>query len=203
MPKKSRKNCIDGCRALALGKKLARSSATIALLTFAVASGVSVLLLVKMDAAFGVLLAALTLYIAAVDIEHFEIPDGASAAIFLLGLAWTFVDSGFDATACITAAVRSLVAAGFLFAVRWLYENVRGLEGLGLGDVKLAGAGASWLGWTTMVVALLVAVSAALIAVAGRSVLAKERIRAHIAVPLGTFLAPAIWLAWFAQVRGI
>jgi leader peptidase (prepilin peptidase) / N-methyltransferase len=178
-------------------------SAAIASLIFAAASGSSILLLVEVDAAFGVLLAAFTLYIAAVDLEHFEIPDVASAAIFLLGLAWTVVDTGFDATACVIAVIRSLATAGLLFAVRWMYENLRGLEGLGLGDVKLAGAGAAWLTWSHMLIALLLAVSAALIAVAGRGILKRERVHAHIAVPLGTFLAPAIWIVWFAQARGI
>ena len=89
-------------------------SAAIASLIFAAASGSSILLLVEVDAAFGVLLAAFTLYIAAVDLEHFEIPDVASAAIFLLGLAWTVVDTGFDATACVIAVIRSLATACML-----------------------------------------------------------------------------------------
>ena len=80
---------------------------------------------------------------------------------------------------------------------------MRDLEGLGLGDVKLAGAGATWLSWSYIVVALLIAVSAAIAVMVGRRIVAKEQIKAHAAVPFGTFLAPAIWIAWFAQVSGL
>jgi len=36
----------------------------------------------------------------------------------------------------------------------------------------------------------------------GRSIVAREQIKAHAAIPFGTFLAPAILIAWFAQVSG-
>jgi leader peptidase (prepilin peptidase) / N-methyltransferase len=176
------------------------SSATVPLAAFAVAAGTGLAWLETVDACFSAILAALALYIAAVDVERLEIPDIANAGIFTAGIAWTFIDSGFDVTACAFAIVRSLIAAGILFVIRAAYSKVRGIEGLGLGDVKLAGAGASWLSSSSMLIALLVAVIAAIVAIIGRSLIRKERIQSQIAVPLGTFLAPAIWLAWFAQV---
>jgi leader peptidase (prepilin peptidase)/N-methyltransferase len=160
-----------------------------------------VLFLEPVDAAFGTLLAAAALFIAAVDLHRFEIPDISSFAIFVLGLAWTQA-SGLDAEAITEALVRSVVVAGLLFAVRAGYRAVRNLEGLGLGDVKLAGAGAAWLSWPYIMVALLIAVSAAITVMVGRSIVAREQIKAHAAIPFGTFLAPAIWIAWFAQVSG-
>jgi leader peptidase (prepilin peptidase)/N-methyltransferase len=98
------------------------------------------------------------------------------------------------------AVVRSLLAAGLLFAVRTTYLLARNVEGLGLGDVKLAGAAASWLSWPHFTLALLVAVVAALVVVGLRAVIAGERVRPSTAVPFGAFLAPAAWIAWIAQV---
>ena len=40
------------------------------------------------DALFGVTFAAIVIFIAAVDIDRFEIPDLANLAIFVLGFTW-------------------------------------------------------------------------------------------------------------------
>jgi leader peptidase (prepilin peptidase) / N-methyltransferase len=151
------------------------------------------------DAIFGIVLAALALAIAMSDINHFEIPDWANALMFLLGLGWVFYSPGSDAGAVPDALLRSLAAAGFLYAVRAVYYRVRGIVGLGLGDVKLAAAGAPWLSWQLLPFALLIAVSAALFLIAIQAVSGKRRIESGLAVPLGAFLAPAIWLAWFTN----
>src|SRR5262245_60196399 len=151
------------------------------------------------DAIFGIILAALALVIARSDIDRFEIPDWANSLMFLLGLGWVFYSSGSDAGAIPDALLRSFAAAGFLYAVRAIYYRVRGIAGLGLGDVKLAAAGAPWLSWQLLPFALLIAVSAALFLIAIQAVSGKRRIESDLAVPLGAFLAPAIWLAWFAN----
>jgi len=169
----------------------------------AAACGVGIMFLDGIDAMFGTLLAAAVLFVAAIDIDRFEIPDSGSFAILVFGLAWTLETSGLNAQAFVEAVLRSVVAAGLLLAVRWVYATVRGFHGLGLGDVKLAGAGASWLSWSYSEMALLIAVVAAVMIIVGRGVVTRERIRAHVAIPFGAFLAPAIWIAWFMQVSRV
>jgi leader peptidase (prepilin peptidase) / N-methyltransferase len=154
------------------------------------------------DAIFGITLAALALVIARSDINRFEIPDWANGLMFLLGLGWVFCSSGSDSGAVPDALSRSLAAAGFLYAVRIAYYRVRGVVGLGLGDVKLAAAGAPWLSWPLLPFTLLIAVSAALFLIAIQAVIGTRRIEANLALPLGAFLAPAIWLVWFANGAG-
>jgi leader peptidase (prepilin peptidase) / N-methyltransferase len=166
------------------------------------ASIVCVLFLELMDAMFGILLAGAALFVAVVDIDRFEIPDFGSFAIFALGVAWTQA-SGIDIGALTQCLLRSILVAVFLFLLRAAYRWVRGREGLGLGDVKLAGAGAAWLSFPYMAVAVLIAVGAAVAVIVGRGFFTGERVKANSAVPFGTFLAPAIWMAWFAQGAGI
>jgi leader peptidase (prepilin peptidase) / N-methyltransferase len=178
------------------------SSIAVSAVAWACASAVGILFLDPIDAAFGTLLAAAALLIAAVDLDRFEIPDMANFAVFALGLSWTQA-WGFDFETFTQALLRSLLVAGLLFAVRAGYRAVRNLEGLGLGDVKLAGAGAAWLSLPHMAVGILIAVGAAIAVILARRIVAKERIKAHSAVPFGTFLAPAIWMAWFAQAGGV
>lgn len=173
-----------------------------AVAAFVAASGTAAVVLDGIDAVFGTLLAAAVVFIAVVDLERFEIPDLGCVAILLCGLAWTVETSEFKTEAFAEALLRTLVAAGLFYGVRTLYRVLRGFEGLGLGDVKLAGAGASWLSGPNMATALFVAVGAAIIVIIGRSVLAKERISSTAAIPFGAFLAPAIWIGWFLQVVG-
>jgi leader peptidase (prepilin peptidase)/N-methyltransferase len=169
-------------------------------IAFVAAATVCVYFLDASDALFGALLAAMVLHIAAVDVERFEIPDLANLAILLVGLAWQASELKIEDV--LAAIVRCFVAGGLLFAVRLAYRRFRGIEGLGLGDVKLAGAGATWLAWSQMWFALSIAVGAAMMLVLVRNIFLRERIVRDAAIPFGAFLAPAIWIAWILQVSG-
>ena len=175
-------------------------TAVILLGSLVTASIAGFLMLDLSDAVFGALLAAIVLFVAAVDVERFEIPELANLAIFALGLAWTMNAFGFDAYNLFQTLLRAAVVGGFLLAVRIGYRLLRQSEGLGLGDVKLAGAGATWLFWSNITLALLVAAGAAIMLVVVKSLLKREKVEATTAIPFGAFLAPAIWAAWFAQM---
>jgi leader peptidase (prepilin peptidase) / N-methyltransferase len=171
------------------------------LLAAAAASAAGFLLLAPLDAIFGTFLALAVLFVAATDLTRFEIPDLANCAIFLLGIGWV-VSSGLSSDAIFDAVLRAAVAAAVLEMVRILYRRLRGIEGLGMGDVKLAAAGAPWLPWSHLQVALLIAVCAALLVVAARALLAPNELHMRLALPFGAFLAPAVWVVWFAVARG-
>jgi leader peptidase (prepilin peptidase)/N-methyltransferase len=176
---------------------------TLLVAAFGAASLAGALILSGIDAIFGSLLAAVALWVAVVDLDRFEIPDAANLAILGLGVAWSLQSAGVDHEVVVEIALRSLLAAGLLFAVREVYRILRHREGLGLGDVKLAGAGASWLSWSHIVLALLIAAVAAILLVLARGKLTGERIQVGAAIPFGAFLAPAIWGAWVAQAGGL
>ena len=78
---------------------------------------------------------------------------------------------GFAATAAIFPeavpghAIAAAVAAGFLYGLRWIYLRIRGVIGLGLGDVKLAAAAGAWVGLEHLPFTCLLATGAALTAV--------------------------------------
>jgi leader peptidase (prepilin peptidase) / N-methyltransferase len=172
------------------------------LLVAAAASAAGFLLLAPLDAMFGTFLALSVLVVAATDLARFEIPDLANCAIFLLGIGWV-VSSGFYSDAILDAVLRAAVAAAVLEIVRLLYRRLRGIEGLGMGDVKLAAASAPWLTWSHLQVALLIAVCAALIVVTGRALIGRNGVHMRLALPFGAFLAPAVWVVWFAVAGGL
>jgi leader peptidase (prepilin peptidase)/N-methyltransferase len=145
-------------------------------------------------------LACLMIGIAAVDARRFIIPDEFSAAAFVLGLvdaALEFPDA--PGTAVATAALRGIVTAFALFALWAAYRRLRGREGIGLGDVKLAGVAGAWLDWPSIPLAFELAALAALAACLARWLVSGRTIRATTRLPFGLFLAPAIWTAWLGE----
>lgn len=149
----------------------------------------------------GAALFALTLAVAIVDWRELIIPDWMNAAIFALGLAQaaTWAEDGARGAALTQALAHGMALGGVLLLVKLIYARARGREGLGLGDVKLAGAGGVWLGWSSLPVAIEIAALSALAVflvaprLAGRPAQWNERL------PFGSFLAPAIWTTWLIQ----
>jgi leader peptidase (prepilin peptidase)/N-methyltransferase len=88
---------------------------------------------------------------------------------------------------------------GVLLAIRWAWKRATGVDGMGLGDVKMLAMIGAFLGWRDVIVVLFLSsivgavVGVTLTAVKGRSL--TERI------PFGTFLALAAFVASLAGER--
>jgi leader peptidase (prepilin peptidase)/N-methyltransferase len=138
--------------------------------------------------------------IAIVDARRFIIPDELTAAALALGFLHAAIQ-GADliAEGLASAALRGAVLAFAFLGVRILYRRIRGREGIGLGDVKLAGVAGVWLDWSMAPVAIEIAALAAL-GVYGTRLLSKGRtFRSASRLPFGLFFAPAIWIGWLLQ----
>jgi leader peptidase (prepilin peptidase) / N-methyltransferase len=125
-----------------LSRRLARSGAVEASLIGAVGAGAVLASLVAApgwSGAAGAMLAGLMLAIAVVDHRRMIIPDELNALAFIAGLVAAAV--GTEATSTV-AILQALVRASLMFALffgfRAGFRALRGLEGMGLGDVKLA-----------------------------------------------------------------
>lgn len=164
------------------------------------AAGVSAALLPFPVFAFAAALGALAVLIAVVDLDRFIIPDSAVLAMLALGLGLAAVEGAADRVAAIAdAAVRALVTGGALFVLRMSYRRLTGIDGLGLGDVKLAAAAGPWLMWPTLPFAVAVAAVAALFVIGTRATLWRERIHLRQELPFGAFLAPAVWMSFLIE----
>jgi leader peptidase (prepilin peptidase) / N-methyltransferase len=156
-----------------------------------------------MNALFAVQFAALALFLARADLDRFELPDIGNLCLFALGMIWTAATFPDVGESLAQALIRAIAAGAFLLAIRMLYRAARGIEGLGMGDVKLAAAGAVWLSWSQMPIALLVAALAGILVAILHAACGGRTLTLHLALPLGAFLAPAIWLVWFAGLAGL
>lgn len=152
----------------------------------------------------GSALVPLVAAIAVIDARRFIIPDGLILTGLLLGLAHAAaVASEPPMMEVAVALARGAVLALLFLALRAGYRALRGREGLGLGDVKLAAVAGVWLQPETIPLAVEIAALSAL-AAWGMRALARRRSRdlaalARERLPFGLFFAPAIWLGWLAE----
>jgi len=163
--------------------------AGVLLASFLIAPGV--------EGALGGALGLIMLGIASADARRFVVPNALSGGAFALGVIHAAVASPDPgATSALTALCRAAFAAGLFLFVRVAYRRLRGRDGLGLGDVKLAGAAGAWLSLPTLPIAIEIAAITALAAYVLRQRMRVRVLRAASRVPFGAFFAPAIWLGW-------
>jgi leader peptidase (prepilin peptidase)/N-methyltransferase len=153
---------------------------------------------------FAALVAVIAVFIAVVDLKHFIIPDAANATLLALGIALALLEAppGGTAAALGDAVARGLVGGGALLLLRFVYSRLAGIEGLGLGDAKLAAGGALLLDWPTLPIALLIASAGGLLAIGARALGSRKMPDRVAEIPFGAFLAPAIWLAFMLERTG-
>ncbi len=151
--------------------------------------------------------AVLCAAMAAITLEdslRFRVPDPWVYGALLSGMVWTVAVRLRSGEGILVAGGAALVAVavcgGAFLAVRELFFRLRGIDGLGLGDVKLAAAGGAWLGWEAFPVAVLVAAAGAFAFVGTQALRGKasraEGWKAGKHIAFGAFLAPAIWGTW-------
>src|SRR5512135_674388 len=86
---------------------------------------------------------SLLIPITCIDIDYRIIPDELSLGGLVAGILLSFLPGG-DWKGSITGA---LVGGGILYATAFLYEKIRGTEGMGGGDIKLLAMTGAFLGW--------------------------------------------------------
>ena len=85
------------------------------------------------------------------------------------------------------AVIRGAFLSLTFLGLRVAYRALRKRDGIGFGDVKLAGVAGAWLGWQTMPIAVQIAALAALITYAIRRYVAGTRPADDTSPPLRSF----------------
>ena len=158
----------------------------------------SVLIVPGLAGVLGAGLGVVMLAIAVIDVRRFVIPNALTSTALGLALVSAGVQEQWDGV--LTALLRGAVAALSFLAARAIYRWLRQREGIGLGDVKLAGVAGVWLTWTMVPVAIEIAALAALAGYLLRW-LAGGPLQRQTRVPFGLFFAPAIWVCWLLDAR--
>jgi leader peptidase (prepilin peptidase) / N-methyltransferase len=140
-----------------------------------------------------------TLMIAGADIDArtFLLPDSITWGAAVCGVLATLL---LHSTAPWAAAGEAVARAGCLAMMlalfRCVYAWIRRSEGLGLGDVKLAAAIGAWLPLEAIPLCFGLATTSAMIAVMSAH-FKGESVTRTTRIPLGAFLCPSLWIAFY------
>lgn len=130
-----------------------------------------------------------------VDARTLLLPDVVTYGAVVCGtLAAPVLDPSNPWLSIGAAVARAAGTALLLALLRKAYSGIRGHEGLGFGDVKLAAAVGAWLPLEAIPTCFGLATTAALVSLAVRR---RNEPHENLRLPFGAFLCPALWLVFF------
>jgi len=127
--------------------------------------------------------AAVLIVLFVIDLHHRILPN----VITLPGIVAGFAASLFLPPGWLSSLIGIVAGGGILFAIAEAYYRLRGIEGLGMGDVKMLAMIGAVLGWPLMLLTLVFASFAG--SLVGVGLMASGRGGMQAALPFGTFLA--------------
>lgn len=136
------------------------------------------------DFVVGCAFSAAMITLAMIDLENFILPD----VITLPGIAVGLLVQPLLSWSTLVEALVGVVGGSLaLYAVGWIWELVRGVWGMGIGDVKMIAMVGAFLGWQGVVFTLFVGSMSG--AAVGLGLLVAGRLNQEAKLPFGVFLA--------------
>lgn len=146
----------------------------------------------SIEALAAAVFAAAMIVLAAIDLEHYILPDRITLPGIVVGLA---IQPWMPHGDLLAAAIGTAVGGGVLLAVAAGWYLLRKQEGMGLGDVKMLAMVGAFLGWKGVLVTLFFAALGG--AVTGLALIAFGLGRLQTRLPFGAFLAAAALVSLF------
>jgi leader peptidase (prepilin peptidase)/N-methyltransferase len=150
------------------------------------------------EAFFGLALIAILTALAVIDACKMILPDQLNLLLAVIGVGQSLA---LHEPGMLDAAFGALIGTALLTLVLLLFRRFRGIEGLGMGDLKFVAAAGLWTGWKGIPLLLLIASASALAFVVLRAALERKFDR-HAALPFGPFLGIGTVCAWLAALGG-
>jgi leader peptidase (prepilin peptidase) / N-methyltransferase len=146
-----------------------------------------------MTAMLGVrlLFASAMIVLAITDLRERLLPNAITYPGVVIGLFCSF----FLPPGIVSALVGVLLGAGVPFLIGEVFYRLRGIEGLGMGDVKMLGMVGAFLGWQLALFTLFAASMLGVLIGVPLTVMKRDR---YYQIPLGTFLALGALVSAFA-----
>lgn len=141
------------------------------------------------------LIVVILIWISIEDILTYTIPDLANIILFFSGLIFTLWQTP-------STFYLHLMASAFWALLFWLiaisFRNLKGYDGLGLGDVKLMASAGIWLGIIAPISVVLYASLSGIFFAIVSGLIRKKSYRniQDSAIAFGPFLCLSIWVVW-------
>jgi leader peptidase (prepilin peptidase)/N-methyltransferase len=118
-----------------------------------------------------------------IDLQHYLLPNVITVPGIVIGFALSLVlPPGWKAS-----LIGLIAGGGLLFAIAEAWYRFRGIEGLGMGDVKMLAMIGAFLGWKLMLVTLVLSSFAGSLIGVGAIAMGRGGMKSML--PFGTFLA--------------
>ncbi len=141
---------------------------------------------ISFDYIFIFIFLSLMIVITFIDIDFKIIPDELNLTGFLTGIFYAYLRTDFSV---IDAIIGAVTGAGILFSIAYFYLKLRGIEGLGMGDVKMMAFVGSYLGWFGSLFTIFIgSFIGAVVGITG-AYLSKSEKKGRFEIPFGPFLA--------------
>lgn len=124
-----------------------------------------------------------------IDLEVQRLPD----PLTFTGLGAGLLGSFWLPPGWVASALGAALGAAILLAIRWIWQRLRGVDAMGLGDVKMLAMIGAFLGWRQVLVTLFLSTIAG--AIVGVAIAARGSRSLQVRLPFGTFLAVAAYVA--------
>ncbi len=152
-----------------------------------------------------------------IDLEHMIIPDVISYPGIVVGLIYSGLVTNYDSLKFLldnfqasflyilfvldevrifSSVFGAIIGSGSLLLIGFLYKNLRKVDGLGLGDVKLMAMVGAFLGWRSIIFVALV--SSLVGTIVGVSIMLYTKSDMKYAIPFGPFISFAATLYCFS-----
>ena len=135
------------------------------------------------------LFTAMLIVLFGTDLATMRLPNAITYPGILVGIAFSF----FMPPGPVASLIGVAIGAGIPWLIRWIWFRLRGIEAMGLGDVKMLAMIGAFLGWQQVWVVLFFASLAG--AVVGIIALRLRGQSLGSRLPFGTFLAVAAFIA--------
>lgn len=152
------------------------------------------------------LFACALIVLAFIDLRHRILPN----PITLGGIVVGFLFSLAFPPGWVSSLIGLLCGGGVLFLIGELYFRLRGIEGMGMGDVKMLAMIGAFLGWQAVLITMVLASFAG--ALVGLAMMLLQKGDMKYALPFGTFLSAAALVAslygdalarWYLSLAGV
>lgn len=133
-----------------------------------------------------IVFACAMLVLAIIDVDFRILPNVVTLPGIAAGLAFSVVN---PRVAFVDVLIGAALGGGLLYGVAWFYLQVRGQEGMGMGDVKMIAMIGAFLGWQGVLLTIFLgSLIGSIVGIAMMSLKGRDW---SYALPFGTFLALA------------
>jgi leader peptidase (prepilin peptidase)/N-methyltransferase len=120
-----------------------------------------------------------------IDLDHKIIPNRLTYTLAIIGIVLNFYNLNFFDALYFTL-LGSLIGGGPILLLMYIFKKVRGVEGMGMGDIKLFIVLGIWFGWLNCL--LIIFISAMLGSIIGIAGIMFKRVQPQQQLPFGPFI---------------